>query len=79
MKRLAILLLPLVLAGCATTGGVIVPDEVLQCAPAPRSPADDPNATQADAGDWAIEVALAGADCRSKLGRVRELLTEATK
>jgi len=46
--------------------------------PAPISPADDPNATGADAGEYVIDLAEAGADCRSKLGSVRQLLIPET-
>lgn len=76
MKLLIALFATLALAGCATTG--YVPPSLLECADQPLSPAADTNATQADVGVWVIDMAEAGADCRSKLGAVRRLLTPET-
>jgi hypothetical protein len=78
MKTVIALLSALALTGCATTG-TVVPPSLLECTDQPLSPAGDTTATQADVGVWVIDMAEAGADCRSKLGAVRRLLTPETK
>lgn len=45
--------------------------------PAPALPADD--ATQDELAIWALQERHAGADCRSRLGTVDELLTKAER
>lgn len=72
MKPLIALFAVLALAGCATTGSV--PSSLLECADQPSSPAANAGATQADVGIYVIDLAEAGADCRSKLGAVRRIL-----
>lgn len=72
----ALLVCTAVLAGCTTTGTgyQAVPDTLLTCAAAPKSPADDPNATEEDGALYVTELGKAGQDCRSKLRRVRDLV-----
>lgn len=72
---IALLMLAAVMTGCATTRGIVIDDELMTCMPAPPSPADDPNATDEDGALYVIELGVAGQDCRSKLGSVRELVT----
>ena len=78
MTRFLIPLIALVLTGCATTTPLVTSD-MLYCMPAPISPTDDPAATEADVGEYVIDLAEAGADCRSKLGSVRQLILPETK
>ncbi len=78
LLAIALLMLAAVMAGCATTMGY-VPDELLTCEPAPKSPADDPNATEEDGALYVPALAAAGEDCRSTLGDVREILRPETK
>jgi hypothetical protein len=59
-----------ILAGCATTS--TIPTSLLTCADHPPSPAAE---TQQAVGLFIIDLAEAGADCRSKLGAVRRLLS----
>lgn len=58
------------LAGCATTS--TVPPSLLTCADHPPSPAAE---TQQQVALFIVDMAAAGADCRSKLGAVRRLLS----
>lgn len=74
MSRLMITIATaLALSGCATTS---VPERLLTCMDHPRSPGNDPAATESDAANYTVLLSEAGADCRSKLGEVRRLLTE---
>lgn len=77
MRCFLIPIIALVMAGCATTSPRVTSD-MLYCMPAPVSPAEDPAATEADAGEYVIDLAEAGADCRSKLGSVRQLFIPET-
>ena len=78
MTRFLIPVIALVLVGCTTTTPPLVTSDMLYCMPAPISPADDPNATESSAGEYVIDLAEAGADCRSKLGSVRQLILPET-
>ena len=62
------------LAGCSTTGAV--PASLLTCADHPASPAAE---IQQDVAFYIVDLAEAGADCRSKLGAVARLLTPETR
>jgi hypothetical protein len=72
----AVLLCSAVLAGCTTTGTgySAVPDRLLTCDAAPKSPAGNPAATDEDGALYVVGLAKAGQDCRSKLRSVREIL-----
>lgn len=75
MRRfLTIAITAMALAGCASTASV--PPSLLTGMPHPVSPARDPAATESAASLYIIDLAEAGADCRSKLGEVHRLLTE---
>lgn len=75
MNRL-LLLIPLalvvavVLTACGTTSAT-VPKQLLTCTPQPPAPSAG---SQRDVGLYVVDLAAAGADCRSKLGAVRGLL-----
>ncbi|WP_189424507.1 hypothetical protein [Devosia pacifica] len=73
MRIFATVLAVLVLAGCSTTGST-VPDQLLTCQPQPRSPADNPAATDRDVALYIVDLAVAGDDCRTKLGSVRRIV-----
>jgi hypothetical protein len=71
---LLLLVLVLMLSGCARPPASIVPASLLQCAPQPKSPADKVGVTQPDVALFVVDLAAAGDDCRSKLGSVRRIL-----
>lgn len=71
MKAVSTLLLALILAGCATTGSV--PDYLLNCQPQPIAPTA-PGTTERAVGHFIVDLAVAGDDCRTKLGSVRQIL-----
>ena len=58
------------LAGCSGT----VPKSLLFCVDQPKSPAEDPAATENDAALYVVDLAAAGQDCRANLGSVRRIL-----
>ena len=69
MRVLAFAIAAMALAGCATTGQV--PPSLLTCADQPVAPAAQ---VQRDVALYIVDVAEAGADCRSKLSAVRRIL-----
>ncbi|MBE7732189.1 hypothetical protein [Devosia faecipullorum] len=77
MRAILAIAVAVMLAGCASTTPV-VPAALLDCEPHPVSPASDPAITQRDVAVYVVQLAEAGADCRSKLGSVRRLLTPET-
>lgn len=74
MRHLFAALPVLTLSMCATVQEPIVPRSLLTCAEQPMSPAGDTAATDETGGHFVINLALAGDDCRSKLGRVGRIL-----
>lgn len=71
----ALIALPFALccAACAATPApLVVPPSLLRCQPAPMPPEapDDPALAR-----WILDLAEAGADCRSRLSAVREIVT----
>lgn len=62
--------LSMMLSGCSTTGSR-VPPQLLVCKDQPSAPKSP---TQRQVGLYVIDLAAAGADCRSKLNSVRGLL-----
>lgn len=66
---LSVLLCVAVISGCSTTRGPI-PYSLLSCAPQPPSPI---GGDQRAAALYVLDLAMAGEDCRSKLGSVRRL------
>lgn len=77
MTRFLAQIIALALAGYVTTTPLVTSD-MLYCMPAPVSPALDPNAAESAAGEYVIDLAEARADCRSKLGSVRQLFIPET-
>ncbi len=79
MKILASILAVTLLAGCATNRSAVtvlqqeVPQSLLHCKDQPASPKAG---TQRDAGNYIIDLADAGQDCRTKLNTVRGLLDD---
>lgn len=69
MKIILTIALAAVLAGCATTGPV--PQSLLTCAEQPVAPVAE---LQRDVALYIVDLAEAGADCRSKLGAMRRIL-----
>jgi hypothetical protein len=59
------------LSGCTTTRSTI-PGQLLTCAPQPASPQAS---TQRDVALYIVDLAVAGDDCRTKLGAVRNIIT----
>lgn len=77
MLALAVLLCGLLLTGCAPGPVVLeprppVPAALLACRDQPQPPAVVPN--DAALGDFMVDLADAGADCRSKLNAVRGIV-----
>ena len=75
----------LLLAGCGDqqpivklvpAAGPVIPDSLLSCPDSPTVPSDD--ATQADVGRYVLDLYSVGADCRSNLGAVRNILRSPT-
>lgn len=65
------------LTGCAGPAAPVlvrpeVPAALLECQPQPAPPS--PLRDDADLAYFIVDLAAAGADCRAKLGRVRELV-----
>jgi len=52
-----------------------IPGDLLTCAPQPEKPGE--SATQRDVGQFIIDLAAAGADCRGKVAAVREIVRSA--
>lgn len=77
MRALAIGIFCLALAGCATTSTGVVPAQLLTCEAQPAAPRGD--IRQRDVALYVVDLAEAGADCRTKLGSVRRLLTPEKK
>jgi hypothetical protein len=73
MKLIMTLAAAIALSGCTTTGTVPLP--LLTCASQPASPTEG---TQRDVALYIVDLAEAGADCRTKLGSVRRILTPET-
>lgn len=65
----------LLLTGCATTSGIApsVSPKLLTCAAEPASPKDSGNSRQV--ANYIVDLHEAHADCSSKLGAVRKVLT----
>ncbi|WP_424140761.1 Rz1-like lysis system protein LysC [Roseomonas chloroacetimidivorans] len=72
------LLLLLLSAACAAPVTQVrvqplsLPAGLLACLPQPEPPPD--SADDADLASWVLDLAEAGADCRAKLDRVRDLV-----
>ena len=53
-----------------------IPGDLLACAPQPAAPGS--SATQRDVGQFILDLAAAGADCRWKVGAVGEIVKATT-
>lgn len=63
----------MMLAACSTTGTVPIPDTLLTCKEEPQFQNQKVSITVGDVIEFTDEVALAGADCRTKLKAVRKI------
>lgn len=73
---LSLLIFALPLTGCATTDGLALPTvdpHLLTCSDAPKVPADTSNSKQV--ANYIVDLHAAHADCKSKLGAVKKVLT----
>lgn len=73
-------LFALCLTGCAVStpppARLPIPAQLRQCAPAPAIPPEGALRTDREFAELMLQGWLAGADCRAKLARVDELLTQ---
>lgn len=73
MKCFSALILALLLTGCAHKP-TIVPGYLLNCDPQPVAPTAA-GTTENQVGHFIVDLAVAGDDCRTKLGSVRQILS----
>lgn len=75
MRTVLSVIAAMALVGCASISSTI-PAQLLVCATQPAAPAAG---TQRDVALYIVDLAVAGDDCRTKLGSVSRILTPENK